>query len=101
MPPISSTTANVVKNIFKEKGTREPSMARTPNEKAISVDIGIAAPLLYDVPEENKRNIHTGTIIPPMAAIIGSKTLMPYNDFTFNFQTDSEKENGHQGVVYE
>lgn len=75
MPPMSSTTASVVRNIFKGKGTREPSRVRTPNENAISVDIGIAAPPLNGVPEENERNIHTGTIIPPIAATIGSRAL--------------------------
>ena len=35
MPPISSTTANAVRKIFRLKGTRLPSRLSTPNEKAI------------------------------------------------------------------
>ena len=42
--PMSSTTARVVRNILRESGTRLPSMARTPREKAMSVAMGIAAP---------------------------------------------------------
>ena len=45
MPPMSSTTARVVKKIFKDNGTRLPSIDSTPNEKAISVAIGMADPL--------------------------------------------------------
>ncbi len=50
MPPISSTTANVVRNTFIEIGTLDPSIANTPREKAISVAIGMAAPAVYVVP---------------------------------------------------
>ena len=51
MPPMSSTTANAVRNIFRLNGTRLPSKLSTPNEKAMSVAIGIAIPLVSGVPE--------------------------------------------------
>ena len=44
MPPMSSTTASVVRNTFSPIGTLLPSMASTPSEKAMSVAIGIAHP---------------------------------------------------------
>ena len=34
LSPISSTTANAVRKIFRLKGTRLPSRLSTPNEKA-------------------------------------------------------------------
>ena len=51
MPPMSSTTANAVRNIFRLNGTRLPSKLSTPNEKAMSVAIGIAIPRVSGVPE--------------------------------------------------
>jgi hypothetical protein len=44
IPPISSVTANAVRNILRLNGTRLPSRASTDKANAISVAIGIAAP---------------------------------------------------------
>ena len=43
--------ANAVRNIFRLNGTRLPSKLSTPNEKAMSVAIGIAIPRVSGVPE--------------------------------------------------
>ena len=50
IPPISSTTANAVRKIFRLNGTRLPNRLSTPKEKAISVAIGIASPCSPSVP---------------------------------------------------
>jgi hypothetical protein len=50
IPPISSTTAKAVRKIFRLNGTRLPSRLSTPNEKAMSVAIGIAIPCVSGVP---------------------------------------------------
>ena len=42
--PKSSITANAVKNIFREVGTRLPNSDKIPKAKAISVAAGIAQP---------------------------------------------------------
>jgi len=42
--PRSSMIARAVRKIFSEAGTREPSRARTPRAKAMSVAAGIAQP---------------------------------------------------------
>ena len=42
IPPISSTTANAVRKIFRLMGTRLPNRLSMPSEKAISVAIGMA-----------------------------------------------------------
>ena len=76
MPPISSTTARVVRNILSDMGTRLPSIASTPSEKAISVAMGMAAPLLKSVPALNIRYIPTGTTMPPIAAMIGRSACL-------------------------
>ena len=69
---MSSTTANVVRNIFKEMGTLFPNIAKTPNEKAISVAIGMALPLRKSLPLPIYINNKTGITIPPIAATIGN-----------------------------
>ena len=51
MPPMSSTTANAVRKIFRLMGTRLPNRLSTPSEKAISVAIGMANPFSAGVPE--------------------------------------------------
>ena len=48
--PKSSITANAVKNIFREVGTRFPNNYKIPNAKAMSVAIGIPAPDCVAVP---------------------------------------------------
>jgi hypothetical protein len=69
---MSSTTANAVRNIFKLKGTFLPSKESTPRENAISVAMGIAAPLAAKPGSVKQQNIPIGIIIPPMAATTGS-----------------------------
>ncbi len=44
MAPKSSMMAKAVKNILSDKGTRLPSKEATPNEKAISVAMGMPQP---------------------------------------------------------
>ena len=56
--PKSSITANAVKNILSEVGTRFPNNDNIPNAKAMSVAIGIPAPdcnrkLVYNVDDDN------------------------------------------------
>jgi hypothetical protein len=48
MEPRSSTMASVVRNTFSVSGTRLPSAASTPSEKAMSVAAEIAQPLSVD-----------------------------------------------------
>jgi hypothetical protein len=40
----SSMMASAVRNILSEAGMRDPSIANTPNEKAMSVAVGMAQP---------------------------------------------------------
>ena len=75
MPPISSTTAKVVRKIFRLRGMRFPSKDNTPNEKAISVAIGMAAPRLAGPSGQIREKMRMGTSIPPQAATTGSKAL--------------------------
>ena len=72
IPPMSSTTAKAVRNIFKLNGTFFPNKERTPRENAMSVAIGIAAPLAAAPAGLNSKNRSTGIIIPPQAATTGS-----------------------------
>ena len=46
IPPKSSATARAAKNILSPFGIRFPKRDNTPNEKAMSVAIGMAHPLL-------------------------------------------------------
>ena len=48
--PKSSITANAVKNIFREVGTRLPNSDKIPKAKSISVAIGMPAPDCVAVP---------------------------------------------------
>ena len=48
--PKSSTIANAVRNIFKVRGTFLPRIEIIPNEKAISVAIGIPQPFWLGSP---------------------------------------------------
>ena len=50
IPPMSSTTASVVRKTFNPMGTLFPNIAKTPREKAMSVAIGIAQPSAKSVP---------------------------------------------------
>ena len=76
MPPISSTTARAAKNMRRLFGTREPSAVSTARAKAISVAIGIAAPMDWGCWLAMARKNSTGTTIPPKAAMIGSKAFL-------------------------
>ena len=76
MPPKSSATASVAKNIFNPSGTRLPNIASTPNEKAMSVAIGIAQPRNISASAgQHSRKMMTGTSIPPHAPMIGRIAL--------------------------
>ena len=75
IPPMSSTTAKAVKKILRLKGTFWPNKESTPREKAMSVAIGMAAPLAAGPVGPMAQNIKIGIIIPPQAAITGSKAL--------------------------
>ncbi len=50
----SSIIAKAVRNILSEYGTLSPSNASIQSEKAISVAVGIAQPLIYSVPLLNE-----------------------------------------------
>ena len=54
---------------------RFPSKDNTPNEKAISVAIGMAAPRLAGLSGQIREKMRMGTSIPPQAATTGSKAL--------------------------
>ena len=76
IPPISSTTAKAVRKIFRLRGTRFPSKLNTPNEKAISVAIGMASPCPPTLPGgQISIYIIMGTSMPPQAAIKGNAAL--------------------------
>ena len=71
--PKSSITANAVKNILSEVGTRFPNNDNIPNAKAMSVAIGIPAPDCVAVPKLNSKKNPAGINIPPNAPKIGNK----------------------------
>ena len=55
-------------------GTRLPSIASTPSEKAISVAIGMALPPQKIASHSRAlRKSNTGTTMPPIAATMGSR----------------------------
>ena len=74
--PMSSTIANAVRNIFRDKGILLPSSEITPNEKAMSVAIGIPQPFALGVPALKNTYIRAGKIIPPAAANIGKDACL-------------------------
>ena len=76
MPPKSSATAKVARNIFRPMGTRLPNMESTPNENAMSVAIGIALPRSISGSSGQVRTkINTGIAIPPQAPMMGSRAF--------------------------
>ena len=75
IPPISSTTAKAVRNIFRLKGTFLPRSERTPREKAMSVAMGMAAPRMAGPDGLISQKSRTGMIMPPQAATTGSKAF--------------------------
>ncbi len=68
----SSMMANAVKNIFNEKGTALPTIAKTPSEKAISVAVGMAHPCSNPVPRVTYRKINAGNATPNRADMAGN-----------------------------
>ena len=75
MPPISSATAKVAKNIFSPMGTRFPNILNMPNEKAMSVAMGMALPCKRASSADKRRYIVIGNTIPPTAAITGKRAF--------------------------
>ena len=76
MPPKSSATANVAKNIFRPMGTRLPNMESTPNENAMSVAMGMAVPRNIRASSgQVRKKISTGMAMPPQAPMMGSKAF--------------------------
>lgn len=69
--PKSSITAKAVKNTFSERGTLFPNNDKIPMAKAMSVAIGIPNPEWVFVPKLNVKYNNAGTIIPPIAPVIG------------------------------
>jgi hypothetical protein len=80
MAPKSSITAKAVKNIFNDNGTRFPNNDKIPIAKAISVAIGIPAPDCVAVPKLNAKYIPAGTTIPPIAANMGNKASLMFDN---------------------
>ena len=76
MAPRSSIMASAVKNIFRERGMRFPARESIPSAKAISVAIGMPKPICVGVSELKIKWIKAGKIIPPAAAITGSKAFL-------------------------
>ena len=72
----SSKIASAVKNIFNEKGTDLPNIAKTPSEKAISVAVGMAHPFSKPVPRVTYVKIRAGTATPNSAAIAGNMAFL-------------------------
>src|SRR5581483_8058637 len=71
--PRSSRMASAVSRTFSAGGTREPRMASTASEKAMSVAEGTAQPLsVSGEPALNPTKISAGTSMPPAAARPGS-----------------------------
>ena len=76
MPPRSSATARAARNIFSPMGTLVLKAARMPSEKAMSVAMGIAIPrCMMASAGQARKKMSTGTIIPPQAAMMGSRAL--------------------------
>ena len=74
--PKSSITANAVRNIFRDVGTRVPNNDKIPNAKAISVAIGIPNPEKDSFPQLRIIYIQAGISIPPNAPDIGSNARL-------------------------
>ena len=61
-----------IKNIFNEKGTDLPTIAKTPRENAISVAVGIAHPCSNPVPLVMYKKMRAGNATPNKAEIAGN-----------------------------
>ena len=72
----SSIMASAVKNIFNEKGTDLPTIARTPNENAMSVAVGMAHPCSNPVPRVIYKKTSAGAATPNRADIAGNIALL-------------------------
>jgi len=72
----SSIMARAVKNIFNEKGTDFPTIAKMPKEKAISVAVGIAQPFSKPLPRVMMEKMIAGKATPHKAAIAGKRALL-------------------------
>ena len=77
IPPRSSATARAARKTLRPTGTRVLNTERTPNEKAISVAIGMARPLCMSASAGlTSQKTRTGTIIPPQAPMIGRRAFL-------------------------
>jgi hypothetical protein len=70
--PRSSTMARESSSTRRLGGQREPSSARQPTTKAMSVAIGMPQPRAAAVPVVIAMKIAAGTTIPPIAATAGN-----------------------------
>ncbi len=107
MPPKSSATANVAKNIFRPMGTRLPNMESTPNENAMSVAMGMAVPRSIRASSgqvRKKKKISTGMAMPPQAPMMGEQGFLQcrqfsHQDFPFDFQSHGKEKQSHEEIV--
>ena len=78
--PRSSTIASAVRNMAMLRGALLAAIARMPSEKAMSVAIGIPQPEIVSCPILTSAYKMQGTIIPPIAALIGK--MVAESDFS-------------------
>jgi hypothetical protein len=72
MARTSSMMARVRRNSLAVAGTREPSRARIPSAKAVSVATGTPQPRAPSPPPLRARKTAAGTSMPPTAARAGA-----------------------------
>ena len=101
----SSTTAIVDSSSFIPNGTREPSNARMPSAKAISVAVGMAQPrsamaiaLVHD-PVQNRRHRHAADRAQHRQQHLFAAGELAAERLALDFQRHQQEEHRHQPVV--